>query len=151
MPQESLTMTQNEQQTAQPATAEEQQPLAQLPELPEEDDDHSVFPHFWLCLPIALVMCWQFYDLFGGRLFFYRAGAGGYGTADIIGPAWVLMPLLFVALLFFAFWNMRFARESGDTKAQSLWRGLWTMCAAFLVAALIVWLLIQNMNWKEPV
>jgi hypothetical protein len=142
-------MNQEESQTGQAPSSEKWISPIQLPEPPEEETDHAVFPHFWLCVPVALLMCWQFYDLFGERLFFYRAGVtGAYGTADIIGPAWVLMPLLFVALLFFAFWNMRFARESGDTKAQSLWRGLWTMGGVFLVAALIVWLLILNMKWK---
>lgn len=123
--------------------------VAPLSPEPEDNFDNSVFPHFWLCVPVALLLCWQFYDLFSTHLFFYRTGASGmYGSRDIIGPAWWLMPLLLIALLFFPFWNMRFAREAGDTKKQSLRRGLLTMGATFLVAAFIVWLLIVNKNWK---
>ena len=133
-----------------PSAIEEGQVFAVVPQPDQADDfDNSVFPHFWLCVPVALMLCWQFYDLFGARLFFYRAGASGaYGAVDLIGPAWLLMPLLFAALLFFAFWNMRFAREAGDTKSQSLRRGILTMGATFLIAAFIVWLLVVNMNWK---
>lgn len=117
--------------------------------LSEDYFDNSVFPHFWLCVPVALLLCWQFYDLFGERLFFYRVGASGmYGPVDILGPAWLLMPVVFIALLFFAFWNMRFAREGGDTKAQALRRGMLTMVGVFAVAAFVVWLLVLNLKWK---
>ncbi|HEX4946130.1 MAG TPA: hypothetical protein VFZ34_05685 [Blastocatellia bacterium] len=142
-------MEQEEQQTTTSSPSEKWTPPMQWPEPDEEDTDHSVFPHFWLCVPVAWLMCWQFYDWFQARVFFYRIGASGAygGQADIIGPAWLLTPLLFAALLFFAFWNARFAREGGASKASSLRSALLAMAGTFGIAALITWLLILNKNW----
>jgi hypothetical protein len=116
-------------------------------------DENKVFPHFLLCIPIALILTWVFIHLVTSYWFYLKINLNGItdGAVLMIAVARVMIeidffhaPIMLTAQVGIAYWNCKFAREGGATKWNMLWRGTGSMLALFLFGLVIEWVLAKR-------
>ncbi len=109
------------------------------------DDERSVFPHYLLLIPVAVVLAGLDYLLFShhhrGVFSFESIDDGDSGTL-LMDLSFFHAPILLVALLFFAYWGCRFALEGEASSREMLRHGFLFRVGMFVVSLFIEWLLI---------